>query len=985
MKMTPLNMITKLLLTLMALLFNYHPRLRRYLRNTDGWIDFAIGFRTESGTVAQAILFKAGRVSVSSRIPPDVDVVLRFVNDRTLIEMLSITPNEMLTLILTNKMILDGNLAYLQLFNFYTSLLLGKKHQRMLDRKARADIKARKELYAVNDPGLVEELAGRKRYRMFGVRMDQGVKFLDDPYLSRYSLDDFPRLQTFLDRHFTVKPEVCAERPRLLTEWYRANGFEEDSQGRPWFPELRQAYAFKHLMEHKRPIIAQDDIIAGTTTAKEPTGVVIYPDAQGTMIWGELNSVEQRLLNPYRISPEDAETLHDIFPFWAKRNFRELVRTKYHDPLSMQIEQRWVFYFVWKSVGISHTIPDFPRVLVKGTLGIMADIDARLNGESDTQKRHALEAMRITLDGVNAYAAHLAEEARRLSALETDPQRVSELKQLAHICARVPANPAETLDEAVNALWIMWVAIHMENTNTGLSLGRLDQWLQPYFVRDMEKLRTKAEREAYIRHAIELIGCFYMRGTDHLPLVPDIGNYLFGGSSSDQAITLGGVTPSGEDAVNDMTYIMLKVTEMLSIRDPNVNARFHTEKNSDAYLKRLCEVNVITAATPSLHGDEGVFAALSQHDYPMADIRDWSATGCVEPTLSGRHMAHTGSILMNQVAAFEMALNNGRHPGMQWDLGPRTGAIETFACFEDFFNAYAIQQRFLIDQAVEFNNRLAEAHAYLRPTPLLSAMIQGAIEKGCDVTKGGACYNSSGTSNIGLADVTDSLMVIKKLVYDEKRITFSELKRAIDDNFIHDGKIQALVQNKVAHFGSGDSEAIAMANRVARLVHASYHAHTNYRGGPYTAGFWSMSQHVAYGNLSGALPSGRRAGKAFTPGLTPHPLASPNFLDNIRDVARLDRQSMDNNIAFNVKIIPGAKDSREHLVETMHAYVKNYFKEGGMQMQFNVVTSATLKDAVANPENYRNLLVRISGYNAYFVTLNREMQIELIERAEYGI
>jgi formate C-acetyltransferase len=228
-------------------------------------------------------------------------------------------------------------------------------------------------------------------------------------------------------------------------------------------------------------------------------------------------------------------------------------------------------------------------------------------------------------------------------------------------------------------------------------------------------------------------------------------------------------------------------------------------------------------------------------------------------------------------------------------------------------------------------------------------------------------------------------MVIKKLVFDERKISFADLKHAIDSNFAHDPAIHALVQNKVPHFGSGNSEALSMANRVAHLVHECYAGNTNYRGGRYTSGFWSMSQHVAYGNLSGALPSGRLAGKAFTPGLTPHPSASQSFLDNIRDVAGLDPINMDNNIAFNVKIIPDAKDTREQLVETMHAYVKSFFNQGGMQMQFNVVTSETLKDAMANPENYRNLLVRISGYNAYFVTLNRNMQLELIERAEYGI
>jgi len=619
----------------------------------------------------------------------------------------------------------------------------------------------------------------------------------------------------------------------------------------------------------------------------------------------------------------------------------------------------------------------------------MSDIDRRLADmpAGDAGKRAPLEAMKIALEGVNLYAANLSAEAARLASAETDAARRPELARLAEICARVPANPPETLDEAVNAVWILWVALHMENVNTGLSMGRLDRWLQPYFLRDMEKIEGDGERSLYIRRALELAGCLLMRGTDHLPLVPDIGNYLFGGSSSDQAITLGGVTPGGDDAVCDMTMIFLKATEMLSIRDPNVNARFHPGVNSESYLKRLCHVNYLTSATPSMHNDAAVFKSLSANGYAKEHIRDWSATGCVEPTLSGRHAGHTGSILMNMVSALEMALNDGRHPYMAERLGPETGdpGRGDFPSFDAFFNAYAAQQRFLIDNAVELNNSYAEAHAALRPTPLLSALTAGAIEKGMDVTKGGAMYNTSGSSNIGLADVVDSLMAVKKLVYDDGKVTFAELKRAVDADFEGAEALRALIGKSVPLFGSGSEEALEMARRVMDLVHDAYAGHANFRGGHYTSGFWSMSQHVAYGNLSGTLPSGRLRGKAFTPGLTPHPGASKSFLDNIRDVARLEPRSMDNNIAFNVKLVPKAGEPMDEIINAMHAYVKSYFDMGGMQMQFNMVSSATLRDAMAHPENYRNLLVRISGYNAYFTTLNREMQIELIERAEYGV
>jgi len=987
-KKSKYNFIANFLLRLMVLMFKLRPSLKKYLKNSEGWIDFSVGFKTDNGSVEQTLVFKNGKGKVLSYIPGNVDAILRFVNDKFVKEMLSITPNEMFSLILKNKMIMQGNVTYLQYFNFLVSLLLRKKHQRMLEKIRLEDLKSKKNEYKVNDPKMLEEIKERKNYRMKGKLEDKNVKFLDDPYLSKYSIEDFPRLKGFLDIHFNEKPSVCEERPYLLTEWYRKNGFETDNTGKEWFTPMRQALAFEYLMKNKKPIVAKNELLAGSSTAKEPTGTIIYPDSTGTMIWSELKTIDKRLLNSYKISDETEKKLHEIFPFWAERNFKEWVRKKYNNPISLQIDERWVFYFVWKSVGISHTIPNFPYVLKKGTEGIIKDIENKIKKKNlKAKEKQYLSSMIVALKGVNQYAENLSIETKKLAEKEADKTRKEELKKLADICKKIPMQKATTLDEAVNSIWIIWIALHMENTNTGLSLGRLDQWLQPYYESDIKNIKDKTEKEKYIKHAIEIIGSLFMRGTDHLPLTPDIGNYLFGGSSSDQAITLGGVTPDGEDAVNDMTYIMLKVTEILSIRDPNVNARFNLNKNSDTYLKRLCEVNFITAATPSMHNDNAVFKSLENKGYSIEDIRNWSATGCVEPTLSGSHMGHTGSILMNMVSALEMALNNGSHPSMKWDLGPKTGEIEknNFKTFKNFFDAYKTQQKFLIEKAIDLNNMYAEFHAKERPTPLLSSLIDGCINKAMDVTIGGAKYNSSGSSNIGLADITDSLLVIKKLIFDEKKITFLDLKKAIDANFKGYEKIHSMVQTQVPKFGSGNKEAIKMAQEIAKFVHSVYSSHKNFRGAPYTAGFWSMSQHVAYGNLSGALPSGRPAGKAFTPGLTPEPSASNNFLDNISDVAKLNPKNLDNNIAFNVKLVPNSLDSREKTVDIMYSYVKSYFKMGGMQMQFNVVTADVLKDAMANPENYKNLLVRISGYNAYFVTLNKEMQVELIERAEFGM
>ncbi len=980
---SPTNVLAGVLLKILAANVNLRPGIRKYLRSIDGWIDFTLGIKTINDSVNRAIAFRNGKATVLDHIPENSDCRLVFTDEATLRDMISLPPNEVMNLLLKNRLITEGNMSYLGIFNFILSVLLKDKQIKTMLQQQEEE-KAKKES-AKTKAGKPAPSKKGKMQTMKAPSIDPGVKYLDDPFLSEYSLDDFPRVRKFHRDHFTIKPEVCAERPALLTEWFRKNGFEFRKDGSAWEPELRQGYAFKYLMENRLPIISENDLIAGTTTTK-PIGVVIYPDTSGTLIWGELLTTPYRSLNRYDISEETVRVLHhEVFPYWAKRNVREWVRMKYDNPLCQKLDERFAVYFLWKTVALSHTICDFPKLFRLGTKGIIKEIEEELLKIDPAEKNRiaTLNGMILCLEGLASYSKNLSRQAMIDAGKTGDPERKKELLRISEICARVPENPCETLDEAINCLWIGWVGVHMENTNAGFSLGRLDQWLQPFFASDIEQLENKAEKDAYIKKAIELVSCFYMRCTDHLPLIPDIGNYLFGGSSSDQAITLGGITPEGEDAVNDMTYIFLKVTEILGIRDPNVNARYNREKNCDTYLKRLSEVNLITTATPSIHSDTAVMKSLEEFSYPVEDLRDWSATGCVEPTLSGKHIGHTNCMMMNMVAALEMALNNGLHPLMNLSVGPKTG--DDFDSFEAFFNAFTEQFRFLIDNSIEYNNMLGQAHSVIRPTPFISALISDGIKTGVDVTKGGAKHNSSGAACIGLADITDSMMAIKKLVFDEKKVSLAEMKEAVRNNFASDAALHAMVRKKVPLFGSGSSEALEIANRITRFAHDCYGAHRNFRGGPYTAGFWSMSNHVAFGGLTGALPSGRLAGKAFTPGLTPEAHASKNLLDNIRDVSGLDPLNMNNNIAFNVKVVPSAADSHEDSVEHIYSYVKTYSDLGGMQMQFNVVSTDTLRDAMLNPENYQHLLVRISGYNAYFTTLNHDMQVELIERAEYGI
>ncbi|HOT20128.1 MAG TPA: pyruvate formate lyase family protein, partial [Spirochaetota bacterium] len=604
------RIIIFLFLKFIAFNFNNRKSLNRYLTSKDGWLNFSIGLKTEDNSLQYGISFFEGKVAVTKTIAHDAKAVMIFKNDEAARKLLLGTPTDVIYMLLKSDVRIEGSISYANIFSFFISLLFHDVQKRAMKTERKKDDKTVKRQQPEHNKQLSDEIVKRRKERLKAEGADPHVVYLDDAYLSKYSMDDFPRLQRFLHDHLTKKPAVCAERAYLLTKWYRENGFEKDSSGNNWDPIVRNALAYKYMMENRKPLINDESLLAGTTTSK-PIGCPIYPDGSGIMIWNELMTISYRTYNPFDIDEQTREVLHfDVFPFWLHRNFREWVRDKYNNPLSQQLDERYALYFNWKQATISHTIPNFPKVLAMGTLGMIQEMHEELNSGCGEEKQNCLTAMILCLEGVNAYAQNLSKQAMGDSNREQNPQRKQELLTIADICSRIPMHGAQTLHEAVMAVWIIWIALHMESMNAGLSLGRLDQWLQPYFVNDMKNIPPE-KRDEYMKFALELIGDFYMRCTDHFPLTPDLANFYFGGSSSDQAITLGGVTPEGTDAVCDMTYIFLKVTEMLSVRDPNVNARYMPGVNSDTYLKRLCEVNLITAATPSMHNDAAIIKALT--------------------------------------------------------------------------------------------------------------------------------------------------------------------------------------------------------------------------------------------------------------------------------------------------------------------------------------------------------------------------------------
>jgi pyruvate formate-lyase/glycerol dehydratase family glycyl radical enzyme len=810
-----------------------------------------------------------------------------------------------------------------------------------------------------------------------------------------------PVVQQMRRAYFDAVPEICTERALLITRFSReARLFG----GRP-ISVLDKAKLYRRVLEARRPVVWHrrayclrngameafefDDRspFAGATTSKFK-GVPLYPEFLALTLWPELWSISTRASNPYFLSDRDREVLNaEIFPAWLDDNLLELARKEAtpDERRQLQLLQKFVFFIASKPNCISHTVPDFSRAVNEGLRAIIEDATRR-GEQSETQKqREFYQAIVEVLEGLIAHARALAVEARRLAAQAPDDARRSELREIASIYERVPEQPARTFREGLTAVWLCWTAVHLENANVGLSLGRLDQVLGDLYRRDVEAGRLTAEQ------AVELVCHLWLKIGDHVPTVPSTGEELFGGTGSNQAITIGGVDAQGRDAVNDLTYVMLRATELMMLRDPNLNARYYPGVNPKQYLRRLCEANLRTHATPALHNDKAVIASLTANGHTLEQARDYAIVGCVEPGSNGRCYSHSGALLVNLSSALELALFNGRHrhTGLDRPIGMATGDPGAFRSYEGLRAAFEKQLRWLLDQAVGVNELLGRAHQKYYPTPILSALFRGPMEHGKDLIEGGAESNASGVAIIGFADVADSLSAIEQLVFVEKSVRFPDLLAALVDDFAHQEALRTRLANaaKTPKYGNESPVAESNARWLVEAISRALSGRRNYRGGIYRAGYWTMTNHAGLGRLTRATPNGRRAGENFASGITPVSGATSSLTAVLNSVAALPAAAIANGMALNLKYTPEADEAT--MADSLAASVEGYFddldgtRDGGMEVQFNITSHETLVEAVAHPDP--ELLVRVSGYTAYFKDLNPQMQREIIERTEYEL
>lgn len=803
---------------------------------------------------------------------------------------------------------------------------------------------------------------------------------LDDIGLKDFTLQTLPRLKELRSQYFSSRPEICIERARYITKYLRYHDDASDS------PEIRQAKKVSYFLHRKSAQFHDRNLIAGSTTSKA-LGAPLFPEFFALTLWPELETVSNREKNPQKLTHEEATELNlDIFPFWMDKNVLEITRTRFNNPKCLQLFENLVFFIAAKAGCISHAVPAYSFMLEHGLSGMIAiaaereEALAAATDKKDRQQADFFRAVQISLQGIIAHATQLADEAEHLARVTNNSEDAAELIEMAAICRRVPAGPATTFREAINAIWICQVGIHAENINMAMSPGRLDQILYPYYRRDI------AEGRLDVARAIELTGCLWLKIADNVTMVPEASEELFGGAGTVPAITIGGVDANGEDAVNDLTYIMLRVTELLTIRDPNVNARYDYEKNSSAYCRRLAEATLNTKSVPAFFNDKANITALTGQGEALEHARDYAVIGCVELASSGRDYPASSSIMMNLAAPLEMALFQGKRPitGDE-QIGPVTPDPSELASFEDFWQVFKTQLDWLIEQAIQLNEYMGAVHQEMMPSPLLSALFIGPMDKGKDLIQGGALYNSSGATHIAFADVVDSLNAIEQTVFVEKKYTFNEVLEQVRNNFsgLEGEKVRLYLQNHTPKYGTEAPIARKNSRNLVQHLFNLYQSHTNYRGGPYRPSYWTMTNHAGLGGISGALPHGRKAGKVFSSGMTPVSGAAPELTACLNAVAELGGELVPGCWALNIKYTPEADVAAmsEYFAQTIEAY----FRAGGQQVQFNIMTYKMLIDAKKHPENYPELMVRVSGYSAYFKDLNEMMKDELITRTQYGL
>ncbi len=782
------------------------------------------------------------------------------------------------------------------------------------------------------------------------------------------------RIRSLRKESTTAEPRLSLERSRLITEAY------EKYEGRVPVPMLR-ALTLQHIMLHKALYLGPGELLVGEK-AEAPQQSPSFPELC-CHTEEDLNVMDQREIVYFRVGESEKKLQKErIIPFWENRALR--------GKLLASLPKEWhncyeagLFTEFMEQRGPGHTVAD-GKMYQSGLLDVQKRIDTALaaldplTDSSYVDKKAQLTGMRIACDAMMLYAARYAALAQDLAEKENDPQRKSELQAIAANCLTVPAHAPQTFHQALQMYWFMHIGVTTEiNPWDAYSPGRLDQHLIPFYRKDLAEGRLTREQ------AKELLQCFWIKFNNQ-PAPPKVGITLKeSGTYTDFAnLNTGGITPDGNDGVNEVSYLILETMDEMRLLQPSSNVQISRRTPQD-FLKKACAISRQGWGQPAFYNTESIVQELLNAGKSLEDARQGGASGCVETGAFGKE-AYILTGYLNLPKILELTLFNGIDPMTGKRLGPETGEAASFSDFDSFYQAYEKQLHYMTDVKVKGNQIIEGLYARYMPVPLLSCLVDDCITNGQDYNAGGARYNTSYIQGVGIGTLTDSLAAIETLVYKENKFTLPELVAALQDNFDGHLRLHHLVREKAPRYGNDDDAADDLMQRAFRSFHDEVTGRPNGRGGSYRVNMLPTTCHVYFGSVLGASPNGRLAHKPVSEGISPEKSADrlgPTAV--IRSAAKMD-QLLTGGTLLNQKFNPAAVAGEAGL-EHMAALVRAYFSLDGHHIQFNVIDRATLLAAQEHPEDYKDLIVRVAGYSDHFHNLSRELQDEIIERTEQTI
>ena len=837
-----------------------------------------------------------------------------------------------------------------------------------------------------------------------------------------FNTTDIPkssRIPKLVEALYAHMPVIESARAKLITESYKA------TEGQPTI--TRRAESFAHILRNIPIIIRDNELIVGSSTIA-PRGCQTFPEFSYQWLEDELDTVETRSADPFYIAEETKQELREVHKYWKGKTSSELA-TSYMAPEAIRAIEHNIFtpgnYFY---NGVGHVTVKYEEVLAIGYKGIIDKAQAELDrcqvGDGNyVKKSHFLKAVILSCQAVIEYAERYAELASQMAAECTDPVRKQELLQISQNCSRVPANGATSFYEACQSFWFVQQLLQVESSGHSISPGRFDQYMYPYYKADLDKGIITRES------AQELLDCIWVKLND-LNKVRDAASAEgFAGYSLFQNLIVGGQDKDGNDVTNDLSVMCILASMHVHLPMPSLSIRVWNGSPHELLIK-AAELTRTGIGLPAYYNDEVIIPALLNRGLTLADAREYNIIGCVEPQKAGKTDGWHDAAFFNMCRPLELVFSNGMDKGEL--VGIQTGDVTKMTTFEEFYDAYKKQMEYCISLLVNADNAIDVAHAERVPLPFESCMVDDCISRGLSVQEGGAIYNFTGPQGFGIANMADSLYAIRKLVYEDKKVSMEEYKEALAWNYdkgldeqsvkdisemilkgMQDGGMNVTEDtakavlttvmrlkpteeqlrrfteihhmiDEVPKYGNAIDDVDYFARDVAYTYTRPMQKYHNPRGGQYQAGLYPVSANVPLGGQTGATPDGRYAHTPVADGVSPSAgkdVKGPTAAAT--SVSRLDHFIVSNGTLFNQKFHPSALAGREGL-EKFVSLIQTFFDQKGMHMQFNVVDRETLLDAQKHPEKYSHLVVRVAGYSALFTTLSRSLQDDIIRRTEQG-